>query len=105
MTRFTNRLRPVMQLICLPLTPPGDGMRFLLLCLSLSPALAAETLFLRRQLVLYQVVLYQERCVKPRRVTHTTCMPQVPDRFLLAQGHHRVLPNHFLQEGETWPKI
>jgi transposase InsO family protein len=41
-------------------------MRFLLLCLRPSPALAAENLFLRKQLA-----LYQERQVKPRRATNT----------------------------------
>jgi hypothetical protein len=41
-------------------------MRFLLLCLRPSPALAVENLFLRKQLA-----LYQERHVKPRRATIT----------------------------------
>jgi transposase InsO family protein len=44
-------------------------MRFLFLCLRPSPVLAAENLFLRKQLA-----LYQERHVKPRRVTNTTRM-------------------------------
>jgi transposase InsO family protein len=44
-----------------------DVGRFLLLCLRPSPALAAEILFLRKQLV-----LYQERHVKPRRATNVT---------------------------------
>jgi putative transposase len=44
-----------------------DGLRFLFLCLRPSPALAAENLFLRKQLA-----LYQERYAKPRRVTNTT---------------------------------
>jgi transposase InsO family protein len=50
----------------MPLTLLGDGMRFLLLCLCPSPALAAENLFLRKQLA-----LYQERHIKPRRATTT----------------------------------
>jgi putative transposase len=44
-----------------------DVWRFLLLCLRPSPVLAAENLFLRKQLA-----LYQERQVKPRRATKTT---------------------------------
>jgi putative transposase len=44
----------------------GDGLRFILLCLHPSPALAAENLFLRKQLALYQA-----RQVKPRRATNT----------------------------------
>ena len=66
MTRFAHRLRTLMPLICIPLTLLYDGMRFLLLCLRPSPALAAENLFLRKQLA-----LYQERHVKPRRATNT----------------------------------
>jgi hypothetical protein len=46
-----------------------DALRFLCLCLRPSPALAAENLFLRKQLA-----LYQERQVAPRRATHTTRM-------------------------------
>jgi transposase InsO family protein len=44
-----------------------DGARYLWLCLRPSPALAAENLFLRKQLA-----LYQERHVKPRRATNAT---------------------------------
>jgi hypothetical protein len=51
------------------LTLLRDGMHFLLLSLRPSPALAAENLFLRRPLA-----LYQERQVKPRRATNTTRM-------------------------------
>jgi transposase InsO family protein len=40
-------------------------MRFLRLCLRPSPTLAAENLFLRKQLA-----MYQERHIKPRRATH-----------------------------------
>jgi putative transposase len=42
-------------------------LRFLLLCLRPSSVLAAENLFLRMQLA-----LYQERHVQPRRATDTT---------------------------------
>ena len=44
-----------------------DALRFLLFCLRPRPALAAENLFLRKQLA-----LYQERHVKPRRATNAT---------------------------------
>jgi putative transposase len=44
-----------------------DSVRFLGLCLRPSPTLAAENLFLRKQLA-----LYQERHVKPRRTTSAT---------------------------------
>jgi transposase InsO family protein len=44
-----------------------DGLCFLWLCLRPSPALAAENLFLRKQLA-----LYQERQVKPRQATTAT---------------------------------
>ena len=43
----------------------ADAVRYLALCLHPSPALAAENLFLRKQLA-----LYQERQVKPRRATN-----------------------------------
>jgi hypothetical protein len=42
-----------------------DAVRYLGLCLRPSPALAAENLFLRKQLT-----LYQERQVKPRQATN-----------------------------------
>ena len=67
MTRFTHRRRTLMSLTCMLLTLLGDGMCFLCLCLRSRPALAAENLFLRKQLA-----LYQERDVKPRRATNTT---------------------------------
>jgi hypothetical protein len=41
-----------------------DAVRYVGLCLRPSPALAAEHLFLRKQLA-----LYEERQVKPRRAT------------------------------------
>lgn len=69
MTRFTHRLRTLMPLTGMLLTLLCDGLRFLCLCLRPSPALAAESLFLRKQLA-----LYQERHVKPRRATNTTRM-------------------------------
>jgi putative transposase len=64
MTRFTHHLRTLMPLICMLLTLLRDGMHFFLLSLRPSPALAAENLFLRKQLA-----LYQERHVKPRQAS------------------------------------
>jgi transposase InsO family protein len=49
-----------------------DALRYLGLCLRPSPALAAENLFLRKQLA-----LYQERQVKPRRATNAIRMAMV----------------------------
>ena len=46
-----------------------DAARFLVLCLRPAPALAAENLFLRKQLA-----QYQERQVKPRRANDATRM-------------------------------
>jgi putative transposase len=65
MARLTHRLRTLMPLVCVLLTLLCDGLRFLFLCLRPSPALAAENLFLRRQLA-----LYQERHVQPRHATN-----------------------------------
>jgi putative transposase len=60
-------LRPVMPLACTLLRLLGDAGRFLLLCLRPSHTLAAENLFLRKQLA-----LYQERGVKPTRAPNAT---------------------------------
>jgi putative transposase len=46
-----------------------DAARFLVLCLRPAPALAAENLFLRKQLA-----QYQERQVNPRRANDATRM-------------------------------
>src|SRR5262245_900223 len=67
MTRCPRRLCNLMRFACLLLTLMRDTGRFLLLCLRPSPALAAENLFLRKQLA-----LYQERHVNLRRVTDVT---------------------------------
>jgi putative transposase len=69
MTQFTHRRRTLMSLTGMLLTLLGDGMCFLFLCLRSRSALAAENLFLRKQLA-----LYQERHVKPRHATNTTRM-------------------------------
>ena len=67
MTRCIRQLRNLMRFACLLLTFICDAGRFLLLCLRPCPALAAENLFLRKQLA-----LYQERNVKPQRATNAT---------------------------------
>ncbi|MCG8600987.1 MAG: hypothetical protein MI807_12655, partial [Verrucomicrobiales bacterium] len=50
----------------------SDTWRFLVLCLRPAPALAAENLFLRKQLA-----LYEERQVKPGRATDATRLVMV----------------------------
>jgi hypothetical protein len=60
-------LRNVVQLVCTLLTLLVDGLQYLGLCLRPPAGLAAENLFLRKQLA-----LYRERNVKPRRATHVT---------------------------------
>jgi putative transposase len=67
MTRCTHPLHSLLQLTRTLLTLLYDGVRFLGLCLRPSATLAAENLFLRKQLA-----LYQERHVKPRRTTSAT---------------------------------
>jgi len=67
MTRYTRWLHSRLSFPCLLFTLVCDAVRFLLLCLRPSPALAAENLFLRKQLT-----LYQERQTTPRRATNTT---------------------------------
>lgn len=60
-------LHHLVQLACTLLALLVDTARFLLLCLRPPAALAAENLFLRKQLA-----LYQERHSKPRRATDAT---------------------------------
>ena len=67
MTRCIRQLRNLIRFAYLLLTMGCNAGRFLLLCLRPSPALAAENLFLRKQLA-----LYQERRATPRRATNTT---------------------------------
>jgi putative transposase len=64
-TRCTRWLRSLLSFARLSCTLVCDVGCFLLLCLRPSPTLAAEILFLRKQLA-----LYQERHVKPRRATN-----------------------------------
>ena len=67
MTTFPRQLRHLPQLAGMLLALLVDALRYLGLCLHPSAALAAENLFLRKQLA-----LYQERHVKPKRATHAT---------------------------------
>jgi len=67
MTRCLCLFHSVAQLAYSLLALLVDGMRYLSLCLRSPTALAAENLFLRKQLA-----LYQERYDKPKRVTPAT---------------------------------
>jgi transposase InsO family protein len=67
MTQCARLLHDVLDLTGMLLTLLVDVIRFLRLCLRPAPVLAAENLFLRKQLA-----LYQERHVKPRRATDAT---------------------------------
>jgi putative transposase len=67
MTRYTRLLHNMSHLTGTLLTLLADVIHFLRLCLRPSAVLAAENLFLRKQLA-----VYQERHVKPRRATDAT---------------------------------
>jgi putative transposase len=67
MTRLISLLRTLLQLAGTLLTLLVDACRYLRLCLRSPAGLAAENLFLRKQLA-----LYQERHVTPQRTTHAT---------------------------------
>ena len=67
MTSCTRLLHHVWHLTGMLLMLLVDVIRFLRLCLRPAPVLAAENLFLRKQLA-----QYQERHVKPRRATNAT---------------------------------
>ena len=69
MTTYQRVLRNLTRFTGTWLTLLSDALRYLILCLHPRPALAAENLFLRKQLA-----LYQERDVKPRRPTHAIRM-------------------------------
>jgi putative transposase len=64
MMNLSCLLHYMTQLGCTWLTLPIDAVRFLRLCLRPPMALAAQNLFLRKQLT-----LYQERQIKPHRPT------------------------------------
>ena len=67
MLRVPRLLHHLVQLTCTLLTLLVDAAHFLWLCLHVPTALAAENLFLRKQLA-----LYQERQIKPQRATDAT---------------------------------
>jgi putative transposase len=67
MIQFTRQPHYFIPLAYTLLRLLGDALRFLCLCLHSPTALAAENLFLRKQLA-----LYQERGVKPTRATDAT---------------------------------
>ena len=67
MLRVPRALHHLVQLTCTLLTLLVDAAHFLWLCLHAPTALAAENLFLRKQLA-----LYQERQIKPQRATDAT---------------------------------
>jgi putative transposase len=67
MTHLMCWIRHLGQLSCTLLTLLGDGMRYVMLRLRSRAALAAENLFLRKQLA-----LYRERSNTPRRTTLAT---------------------------------
>ena len=67
MASLARMMRPLMQCVGMLCPLLLDALRFLWLCLRRPTALAAENLFLRQQLA-----LYQEHNVKPRRASHTT---------------------------------
>ncbi len=69
MRKFSGLLQHTCQLASMLLKLIVDAYRFLVLCFWPSPALAAEILFLRKQLA-----LYQERQAKPKRAGDATRM-------------------------------
>jgi hypothetical protein len=66
---FVHNLGAIMSILLALLLDAG---RFLVLCLRPVPALAAENLFLRKPLA-----QYQQRQVKPRRLSDTTRIARV----------------------------
>jgi putative transposase len=67
MRNVLGRLRHIIQPASMLLKLTVDAIRYLGLCLRPNPTLAAEVLFLRKQLA-----LYEERQVQPRRATDAT---------------------------------
>ena len=67
MENLSRRIGQLSQCVCLLYTLLTDAVRFLRCCLRSPAALAAENLFLRKQLA-----LYQERHIKPQRATNAT---------------------------------
>jgi putative transposase len=77
MPRCIRWLRSLLSFACVLCMLMGDAGRWLFLCLRPSPALAAENLFRRKQLT-----LYQERQIEPQRATNAIRMSLVwPSRL------------------------
>jgi hypothetical protein len=72
MRNISGRFRQLHRWVSTLLSLIIDAVCYLRLCLRPSPALAAETLFLRKQLA-----LYAERQVKPRRATNAMRLAMV----------------------------
>jgi hypothetical protein len=73
MAIFPHWLYHLNQLAGTPLTLLVDALRYVGLCLRSPTALAAENLFLRKQLA-----LYRERHVRPRRATQANGQRSLP---------------------------
>ena len=72
MQNVSNLFRDIREPVAMLLALIADALRYLGLCLRPSPALAAENLFLRKQLA-----LYQEHQVKPRQATNAIRLAMV----------------------------
>src|SRR6516162_3991416 len=72
MWNVSGRFYDIRQMASVLLKLSADTWRFLVLCLRPAPALAAEILFLRKQLA-----LYEERQVKPRQATNAVRLAMV----------------------------
>ena len=82
MTRCTHLLHHVLYLTGTLLTLLVDVVRFLRLCLRLAPVLAAENLFLHKQLA-----LYQERQARPKRANAATRMLPLLIEMRMGRAH------------------
>jgi hypothetical protein len=100
MTRCTRWLRNLLSFACLLFTLICDAGHFLLLCLRPSPALAAENLFLRKQLA-----LYQERQTKPRRATKGRRHERPHTRRASETGHRLSAPPGCVEERRGPPRL
>ena len=102
MRNVSVRLRHIGQLATMLLSLITDAGCYLGLCLRPSPALAAENLFLRKQLA-----LYQERQVKPRQATNAIRLAMVwlSLRFDWRSALSIVQPQTFIRwhrQGFSW---
>jgi hypothetical protein len=72
MWNVSGRFHDIRQMASVMLQLGADAWRFLVLCLRPAPTLAAEILFLRKQLA-----LYEERHIPPRRATNAARLVMV----------------------------